>query len=94
MYFAYFIVNTITKPLNAVTKNMQAMSAGNLNQQPMEIKSKGETGILAQNFNGLLTNIKSLVHNTGESLGGNTDNDKFGLSGDFDKSLQDILASP
>jgi methyl-accepting chemotaxis protein len=90
-FIAYFIVNTITKPLNAVAKTMQAMSEGDLKQQPMEIKSHDETGRLSQNFNDLLTNIKSLISHTGEILAGNTDNEQFGVKGDFDKSLQEIL---
>jgi methyl-accepting chemotaxis protein len=88
---AFFIVNAITKPLGQITGTMQAMSEGDLSQQPMEVKSKDETGQLAQCFNDLLTNIKSLISHTGEILAGDTDNDQFGVRGDFDKSLQEIL---
>jgi methyl-accepting chemotaxis protein len=88
---AYFIGNAITKPLTAITSTMQAMSEGNLNQRPMEVKSSDETGQLSQCFNDLLANTKSLIQHTQEILAGNTDNSHFGVKGDFDKSLQEIL---
>ncbi|MBT5471091.1 MAG: HAMP domain-containing protein [Nitrospina sp.] len=88
---AYYIVNAITKPLTQITSTMQALSNGDLNQQQMQIKSKDETGQLSQSFNDLLTNIKSLISHTQEILAGNTDNNQFGVKGDFDKSLQEIL---
>lgn len=88
---AYFIINTITKPLGAVSSTMKAMASGNLNQQPMDIKSKDETGQLSECFNDLLTNTKSLINHSQEILAGNTDNDQFGVKGDFDASLQEIL---
>jgi methyl-accepting chemotaxis protein len=89
---AFFIVAAITKPLTQITNAMQAMSSGDLNQQPLDVKSKDETGQLSQCFNDLLVTIKSLISHTQEILAGNTDNSQFGVKGDFDKSLQDILA--
>ena len=88
---AYFIVNAITKPLTHITNAMQAIAEGDLNQQQMEISSKDETGRLSQCFNDLLVNIKSLISHTQEILAGNTDNNQFGVKGDFDNSLQKIL---
>jgi methyl-accepting chemotaxis protein len=89
--FAYTIVNAITKPLGTVSTGMTALSVGDLNQRPMEIKSNDETGQLAKCFNELLSNIKSLLSHSQEILGGNTDNDQFGLQGDLQKSLESML---
>jgi methyl-accepting chemotaxis protein len=88
---AWLIMNAITKPLAAATTKIVALTAGNLNQQPLIIDSKDEVGQVSQCFNELLVNIKSLISHTQEILAGNTDTDQFGLKGDFNKSLQEIL---
>ena len=88
---AYLIVNAITTPLTHITGAMQKLSDGDLNLQQLEINFKDETGQLSQSFNDLLGNIKSLISHTQEILGGNTDNSQFGVKGDFDKSLHEIL---
>jgi methyl-accepting chemotaxis protein len=88
---AYLIVNAITKPLSLAANKMHAISGGDLNQQLLEVTSKDETGQLSQCFNDLLANIKSLISHTQEILAGNTDNDQFGVKGDFNSSLQEIL---
>jgi methyl-accepting chemotaxis protein len=89
--FAYLIVNVITKPLSIVSTGMMALSVGDLNQRPMDIKSNDETGQLAKCFNDLLSNIKSLLGHSQVILGGNTENDQFGLKGDLQKSLESML---
>jgi methyl-accepting chemotaxis protein len=88
---AYYIGTAITRPLNQAAEKIKALSAGDLNQQLLEIKSTDETGQLSQYFNNMLTNIKSLISHTQVILAGNTDNDQFDLEGDYDKSLQEIL---
>jgi methyl-accepting chemotaxis protein len=88
---AWMIAGMVATPITLISNMLGKMAEGQLSMTPSVIKSKDETGQLAQYFNTLLSTTKSFIDHTQEILAGNTDSDQFGVKGDFDKSLQEIL---
>ncbi|WP_432662112.1 methyl-accepting chemotaxis protein [Wukongibacter baidiensis] len=56
----YLLVNRSIKPLIKMTAVTKDVAAGNLNVK-VDVKSKDEVGILANNFNEMISNMRSLI---------------------------------
>ena len=57
----WFVSVKIAGPLQKVTKATRAMAKGNLTIEPVQVKNKDELGELADSFNGMMLNLRSLV---------------------------------
>ena len=57
----WFVSGKIAGPLQKVTKATRAMAQGNLTIEPVQVKNKDELGELADSFNGMMMNLRSLV---------------------------------
>lgn len=51
----------ISLPINKISSNLEEVSHGNLNINELSVKNNDETGILADSFNLMLNNMKSLI---------------------------------
>lgn len=60
---AYFMANTITKPINLVMKQMREISEGNLRLEPLVVVTKDETGQLSESMNTMQTTLKDMIYN-------------------------------
>lgn len=58
---AYLTSINITRPIHVVMKRMQAISAGNLSLEPLEITEKDETGKLSVSMNKMQKTVKSVM---------------------------------
>lgn len=58
---AYLTSLTITKPMHVVMKRMQAISAGDLSLEPLEVTEKDETGKLSISMNKMQKTVKSVM---------------------------------
>jgi methyl-accepting chemotaxis protein len=90
-FIAWFIAGMVARPITNVAQMLGKMAEGRLDTSPTEITSKDEIGHLEQFSNTLLTTIKSFMDSAQSILGGNTDNDQFGVRGDFDTAAQGML---
>lgn len=59
--------NHLTKPIKKITVALEEVSKGNLTLEPIEHKNTDETAILAESFNLMLTNMRSMIETTVES---------------------------
>ncbi|MCH1625373.1 methyl-accepting chemotaxis protein [Ferdinandcohnia quinoae] len=77
------IVRKITSPIKGLTEHVNEMSKGNLDIEPLEVRSKDELGQLATDFNKMVTHLRELIRNvhnnaeqiaaTSEEVAANTD---------------------
>lgn len=63
---AYVMANSITKPINKVTKRMHALSQGKLNHEPFEVRLRDESGQLMEATNELTLQMTVLIHQLNE----------------------------
>lgn len=59
---AYFIVNSVAKPLTKMAEQVKRVAEGDLMVEPLQIKTKDEVGILANGFGIMVINLKKLIH--------------------------------
>ncbi|MCM3413151.1 methyl-accepting chemotaxis protein [Metabacillus litoralis] len=59
----YYMIRSISRPLNKLTTIATSIAEGNLNQEDISIKSNDEVGELAYSFNQMKTNLKDLILN-------------------------------
>jgi methyl-accepting chemotaxis protein len=59
---AYFIVNSVAKPLAKMAEQVKRVAEGDLTLEPLQIKNKDEVGILANGFGIMVGNLKKLIH--------------------------------
>jgi methyl-accepting chemotaxis protein len=59
---AYFIVNSVAKPLSKMAEQVKRVAEGDLMVEPLQIKTKDEVGILANGFGIMIGNLKKLIH--------------------------------
>lgn len=59
---AYFIVNSVAKPLTKMAEQVKRVAEGDLMVEPLQIKTKDEVGILANGFGIMVSNLKKLIH--------------------------------
>ncbi|HHV71881.1 MAG TPA: methyl-accepting chemotaxis protein, partial [Clostridia bacterium] len=57
----WFVASTIVKPITGLSKITEVVAAGDLTQEA-QVASKDEVGQLAQNFNKMVVNLRSLVN--------------------------------
>lgn len=65
---SYFIIKSITKPLNVLVNATQKVSEGDL-AQTIETKSQDEFGKLADSFNKMTASLRDLIHHVGDKSG-------------------------
>ncbi|WP_066824809.1 methyl-accepting chemotaxis protein [Clostridium tepidiprofundi] len=58
----YVLINKAVKPIIDIASITKEVSSGNLNVN-IDVKSKDEIGVLANNFNKMIENMKSLISN-------------------------------
>lgn len=63
---AYVMANSITKPLQKVTKRMHALSQGKLNHEPFEVRLRDESAQLMEATNELTLQMTVLIHQLNE----------------------------
>ncbi|GEN57115.1 hypothetical protein GCM10012290_17590 [Halolactibacillus alkaliphilus] len=63
---AYLVANSITKPLQKVTKRMHALSQGKLNHEPFEVRLRDESAQLMEATNELTLQMTVLIHQLNE----------------------------
>ena len=76
LMLAVVVSRAITGSLNQVTKMAQELTAGHLDQQPLDIHSKDEIGQLAQAFNTMLKNLSHFVRQAQNLAAGQLNADK------------------
>ena len=59
----WLFANNVTNPIKKVTEQMTHIANGNLTVDELDIKSKDETGQLANGLNDLHTNLKNMIQN-------------------------------
>ncbi len=65
MLTLYYLVSGITDSIRRVTKGAKQISTGNLSYQ-INIKSKDETRLLAETFNGMSDRLRDMIRKEGE----------------------------
>lgn len=55
--------NKIVKPIQMVTDRINTLSKGDLTQEPLDIKSNDDIGVMAESLNNLQKNIKDVMIN-------------------------------
>lgn len=76
IFIILMFANSIAKPINKVTEQMDHLANGDLTQEPLHLKSKDETGKLANSMNHMQTKLKDIitnVSNTSEMLTGHSE---------------------
>ncbi|VBB07602.1 chemotaxis methyl-accepting receptor [Lucifera butyrica] len=69
LFIAFFIIGTITTPLQRMLDNAQAVAAGNLAIQSIHVKSQDEVSRLGAAFNSMTGNLRQLVTEVALSAG-------------------------
>ena len=87
----YSITRAISGPVSQVAEIARVVSEGNLSVKKLDVTSTDEIGVMAKSFNDLLDGLKKFIDFSGRILGGETDNERFGVQGDFKKSLDGML---
>jgi len=85
------LARSISGPLVEVAGKLKTMSQGMLQQDQVAIRTSDEIGELGQVFNEMLAGLQNFLKYAGEILQGKIDKEKFGLQGDFEDSLQQML---
>lgn len=60
----WIFTSHITKPIKKITGALEEVSKGNLTLEPIENKNTDETAILAESFNLMLKNMRSMIETT------------------------------
>jgi methyl-accepting chemotaxis protein len=91
--YGFFVSRSMTRPILALTQGLESFAAGNIrNMREMVVRSKDEFGSLFGSYNSLFHGVKSFFKNTDDLLQGKLpDTTKFGLQGDFEQNLQEML---
>lgn len=63
----WIFANRIAKPIHLVTERMDQLANRNLSLEPLQIKSKDETGKLAHSMNKMQTELKNMLYNISET---------------------------
>ena len=90
--FALFLSRSISVPLVNVAGKLKTMAHGELQQEQVVVKTSDEIGDLGQVFNEMLGGLQNFLKYAGDILAGSIDRENFGLQGDFEKSLQEMLS--
>ncbi|WP_091011854.1 methyl-accepting chemotaxis protein [Paenibacillus amylolyticus] len=64
---AYVIGRMISLPVAAVAQSASRIAAGDLTDEPIVVRNKDEIGDLAQAFNIMSANLRTLIHQVGDS---------------------------
>ena len=87
--FVYWILsNSILNPVGKIIQASQEISAGNLNFQQVEVNTRDEMSLLAQNFNQLSLELRHYLEHGRNIIQGKLGKREFGLNGDFEDSLR------
>lgn len=63
----WLLSNSIARPIGIVTEHMNRLAKGDLTQEQLTLKSKDETGRLAQAMNHLQTNLKDMISSVADT---------------------------
>ena len=63
----WFFANNVSKPINVVTEYMNNLARGDLSQEELIIKSKDETGKLANALNRMQDGLKAIIGNVSDA---------------------------
>ncbi|GJL77793.1 MAG: hypothetical protein NPINA01_07820 [Nitrospinaceae bacterium] len=88
---AYFLSTVVIKPIRTVSAILSETAQGNLKQDQLPVTSGDEVGTLCLSFNNLLTGLQNFIKFSEEILNGSNQSEKFGLKGDFQRSLNRML---
>jgi methyl-accepting chemotaxis protein len=86
------ITRSIRVPIGKVVATANAISEGNLRTEKLQVTSTDEIGILGNVFNELLDGLRNFIAHSESILKGETDEDEFGVKGDFKKALDGMLS--
>ncbi len=89
---AYFLTTLVIKPVQTVAGVLSNTALGNLQQNKLPVTSRDEVGTLCLSFNQLLGGLQNFIKYSEEILTGSNKTEAFGLKGDFQKSLNRMLA--
>ncbi|MFS0782787.1 methyl-accepting chemotaxis protein [Bacillus sp. 1P06AnD] len=59
--FVRFFVAKYFKPINSLSEASKKVAEGNLDIEPIEVKSKDEIGILTENFNSMIDHLRTII---------------------------------
>lgn len=59
----WLFVNNISNPIKKVSERMDSLAEGDLSQEPLQVKSKDETGRLANAMNEMQLKLKNMIEN-------------------------------
>lgn len=89
---ALFLARMVIQPIQKMSEVLKETAQGNLQTKELAVNSKDEVGTLCFSFNTLLNGLRGYMRHSKDILGGKTDEDNFGLQGDFQQSLKEMLA--
>jgi len=88
---AYLNTISITHPLRQVSEVSSKLAEGDLKQNKLSGFFEDEVGVLRDSFNQLLDALNRFIASSEKILQGETEQKDFGLSGDFEGSLEKML---
>jgi methyl-accepting chemotaxis protein len=63
IFIIWMFANYISHPIKRITERMHNLSLGDLSQEPINLKSKDETGLLANSMNEMQNKLKEVMSN-------------------------------
>ncbi|HJV18222.1 MAG TPA: methyl-accepting chemotaxis protein, partial [Bacillales bacterium] len=67
IFIIWMFANYISHPIKRITERMQNLSLGDLSQEPINLKSKDETGLLANSMNEMQNKLKEVMSNISDA---------------------------
>ncbi len=59
--YVYIVANSITKPIRKLARQSEKLAHGDLDVEPLVVKSRDEVGILAESFHAMSANIRAYI---------------------------------
>ncbi len=88
---ALFLTRTVIKPVRRISAVLSETAQGNLSQEILAVRSKDEIGMLHKSCNVLTRGLQKFIRASEEILSGKTLENKFGLPGEFQDSIERML---
>ena len=88
---ALFLTKVVIRPIQHTSEVLNHMAQGDLKQERLPVTSDDEVGVLSKSCNTLLDGLQNFIRYSEEILAGKSSQSKFGLSGEFENSLERMV---
>ena len=88
---ALFLTKVVIRPIQRTSEVLNHTAQGDLKQERLPVTSNDEVGILSQSCNTLVDGLQKFIRYSEEILAGKSSQSKFGLSGEFENSLERMV---